>query len=470
MSMNQNSTVRTPATASLGGQILGKVQVFPVTAFLLMALSSMMNPMQLASDERISAPDHILISKLLIAACAVCVGTWGVLHSSTIRRMLTTPTSLLVWTLLGLFTFSSFIATGDYVRISRGASLITIGYLLLACTSVTLLGLRRVAIAILIGQLIFILLNWILFLFYPSLGIFYELAEGGLKIPRMGGLGHPNSIAREAGIGALIVLAILRCPTKAAEIKAGNHSSSQSPLDRLFRMFTLEQVALVAVLGFLIATMGATISRTAALATVTACATFFFDKIFSRMGVRLVLAGLALMLAAILFSSLTSRSTGNRNIAEMFTKSGNVDELTSMTGRTVIWQEAIDIISKRPLIGYGMDSAASLMSKEAGATHSLLLHIIFSAGVFAGVVMLVFFAIMIYEVFTTDEPLLRGAMTYVLVSGLVEDTLFASFPSSLTVLWLIFMTTATLPKWLRTIDVNAAIRDSRRKGQMTVAV
>lgn len=441
---------------SLGNQVLSKVQVLPVTAFVMMVLSSMMNPMQLASDERISAPDHILISKLLIAACAVVIGTWSVVHSPTIRRTLLSPKSLLVWTLLGLFTFSSFIATGDYVRISRGASLITIGYLLLASTSVTLIGLRRVAVAILIGQLIFILLNWILFLFYPSLGIFYELAEGGLKIPRMGGLGHPNSIAREAGIGALIALALLRCPSSVFESRKQETSSIRSLFGRLFDTFTIEQILLVAILGLLIATMGATISRTAALATFAACAMLFFDKIFSRVGVKLILAGFVFALAAFLYSSITAQSAEGKNIAEMFTKSGNVDELTSMTGRTVIWREAIGIISERPLIGYGMDSAASLMSKEAGATHSLLLHIIFSAGVFAGIVMLIFFGIMIYQVFTTDEPLLRGAMTYVLVSGIVEDTLFASFPSSLTILWLIFMTTTTLPKYLRTMSADIA--------------
>lgn len=421
----------------------------PVTAFLMMALSSMMNPMQLASDERITAPDHLLISKLLLAACAVSFGTWGVLHSPTIRRMLTTPIGLLLWCLLGLFTFSSFIATGEYVRISRGASLITIGYLLLTCTSIKLLGLRRLAIAVLMGQLIFILLNWILWLFFPSHGIFYELAEGGLKIPRMGGLGHPNSIAREAGIGTLISLALLRCTTPAT--KEANHSSSQSRFDRLLRMYTLEQVALFAVLCFLIATMGATISRTAALATFAACATFFFDRIFSRLGIKLMLAGLAMLLAIVLFSSLTTRSTGNKNIAAMFTKSGNVDELTSMTGRTVIWQEAIGIISKQPWIGYGMDSAASLMSKESLSTHNLVLHVTFSAGVFAGVVMLLFYGVMIYQVCTTIEPLHRSMMTYVLVSGLVEDTLFASFPSSLTMLWMVFMISRSLPEQWTTI-------------------
>ena len=79
------------------------------------------------------------------------------------------------------------------------------------------------------------------------------------------------------------------------------------------------------------------------------------------------------------------------------------------------------------------------MSVESTGTHNLLLHNIFCGGVIAGVLTIALLVITLYHAITSQVPLYRGIATYVLVAGLVEDTLFESFPSVLTILWIVVL-------------------------------
>ena len=75
-------------------------------------------------------------------------------------------------------------------------------------------------------------------------------------------------------------------------------------------------------------------------------------------------------------------------VLSVVTKTGDVTELTSATGRTEIWAEAIRLIGERPLTGYGLNSSPALMEDFSYHTHNLVLHATFSGGVVAGLLVM----------------------------------------------------------------------------------
>ena len=154
----------------------------------------------------------------------------------------------------------------------------------------------------------------------------------------MGGITHPNPLARDASICSLLCFAVLRTRV------TGN-------TDIRLRML------LYAVLGLSFMTMAATMSRTAVIALFASMLVLMFDKLLTRRGAIMVLAGVSLTVALLFATALLSRGQSISDTAVVVTtKSGNVTELTSITGRTTIWVEAWDLIWQRPLLGWGLDT------------------------------------------------------------------------------------------------------------------
>lgn len=351
--------------------------------------------------------------KLLVAAMASVLGGWGLWHSRRLRNAMASGPGLLLWLLAATLVATSTVALPETAQVSRIASLIFVGYVAFVPMAVDVLGLRRAAVSVLSGLVLFLLGSWFLYLLVPSLGVFVEQLGAGQEVIRMGGLGHPNALARAAMLAVLLATVLMR------QSRAGRG--------------LLVLVVLLAVL-----TAAATLSRTAIVAGVVAFFVLLSDLLRTR---RAVLGGLAVAVALLGgFIALRLAQPGDplaRLLVQVGTKTGDIEELTTATGRTEIWQAAWSLIQQRPLTGYGLGSAPVLLQDYSQHTHNILLHPLLSAGVVAGGLVSLLLLWNLVLVARSNEPLVRSVLAFVLVAGLFEDTLLDTFPGPPTVLWIL---------------------------------
>jgi O-antigen ligase len=407
--------------------VSGGVGFIPAIVFLVLMLAMFLNPIEPKTsaefDRATSSLNVLTLAKLAIAAVASGLGGIALWVSPRTRQLLGSLPGLGLLALGALFCITSLFAIESNAMISRASALIFVGYLLFTAMALATLGPRRMVAAIVAGTSLYMLVTWALFLLVPELGTFEEYISATETVRRMGGTGHPNNIAKTAIAIVLIGVAMYLGRTESL-ISVG----VRGPWQRLL---------LIGIMVLAAATVVATLSRTAMLAGMAAGGILLIDRLYGRGGLALGILGIALAASLVLGVSLfTGEGPFSETAVSAVTKSGDVEELTSLTGRTTIWEEAIGLIAKRPLTGYGMDSAASVMSREATGTHNLLLHVTFSAGVVACCLMLLMLGWSLVFGATSPQEWIRAVLTYVLVSGLVEDTIIESFPTTLTVLWL----------------------------------
>jgi O-antigen ligase len=420
MSVLEHSAVLNPRES--GRSLLESAAAIPASIVCLLCMVSIFNGIEPVGAERASS--HVgswVLMKLMLAACVWVLGGWGLLNSPRVRAVLLSPPGMLLALLCLAFLFASVFALPETALISFAAAMILGGYLLFTATAVCVVGPRAITSAAIVGTTIFLLIAWVLYLFVPSLGRFHEYTDAYRTVTRMGGIAHPNPLARDASVCVLLCVALLRAGgTRIRDIRP--------------------RMMLYAVLGLSCMTLVVTMSRTAVIALFAAILLMMFDKLLTRRAAILGLAAVSTLVAVLFAATLLSRGQSITETAvAVTTKSDSVKELTSITGRTTIWAEAWDLIRQRPLRGWGLDSAASVMSVESSGTHNLLLHNTFSGGAIAGMLTFALLLITLYHATTSTEPLYRGIATYVLLAGLVEDTMFESFPSVLTILWIVVL-------------------------------
>ncbi len=427
---------------SRGGAIYRNWMILPLLISGVLLLTALANPIQPVTETRTSSTNPILLFKLATAGIAWLIGAWGVWHSTSVRALFGSWLGASVLGISIVFLLTSVFAVPETATISRASALILFGYVLMMATTIVVLPLRQLSIFMLTGAVLFAIVTWFLYLFIPSIGEFHEYTGAGTTVTRMGGLAHPNSTARETAIALIIAMGVLRMPTRRVSARSDDTNPQVEPRRSLWSLGNIGWACLIL---FLIATLVATLSRTSALAAGAAIVMLLFDKLYGRLGIALLVAGITFGLLGFVITAMTADQPVSQSATKAITKSGDLEELTSLTGRTRIWGEAISLIADRPLTGYGLDSAASVMSKENVGTHNLVLHVIFSGGVMAGLAVLIMLASTLYIALSSTVPLFRGLSTYILVSGLVEDTLFSSFPCPITLLWIAMLLMIAMP-------------------------
>ena len=408
-----------------GWDVLANWSAFPVVCGILVGLASFMNTVDInygyANGEDYVGLDLQVAIKLVIAAACSLVGLIGVLISPTVRGALVSLPGCILVALGVVFLGTSTVALAEASTVSRVAAVVYMGYLMFAVTALSVLGLRKLTVICLVALLVNLIINWVLYLGFPATGVFEEELAGQTFVKRMGGLGHPNSIARTAVLAGILCLSMLRSHDLAPRVAFGRTV--------LFMIIVLSLMTTVA-----------TFSRTAVVAGFVAAAFLLLDKISTRWGSVLALSLATLVGGGLLAIELIS---GGGLLGDTFlsvaTKTGEITELTSATGRTAIWAESVRLIAERPLMGYGLNSAPFLMLDFSLHTHNLLLHALMSGGVIAGILVLCLLAWNVFFGLASDEPLVRAISIYVIVSGIFEDTVLDTFASPSTMLWLIVM-------------------------------
>lgn len=386
--------------------------------FLVLAVGCFSGPLDVAEGTggenaaRVAKVPSLLM-KLANAGAAAAIGVWGIFCLPLARRYLTSPPGLILCMVASIFALTC--VTSIKPSASIPICLVFVAYLLFMPTALAVLGLRGTMASGLLGCAMFSLGSIFLYFLVPRIGVFVEEFNDGVTIERMGGMSQPNHVGRSAMIGLLLTAYFMRVYRK-FEV----------------RMLLSGLVCIFAVVGVL------SMSRTALLGIVICLVILNLDLVFTKLGLTaswlMLVGGMA---ALVLLLAIGKEDALAKKILGAVTKTGDLQEVTQVTGRYDIWERAVKLIKGRPLQGYGLGSNKEMLKDHLQSTHNVLLHPTLAAGVFAGGLTLLLLLWNLSNVFTYHNLLIRALSAYVIISGLTEDTLYETFPGACTLLWMV---------------------------------
>lgn len=253
----------------------------------------------------------------------------------------------------------SFLASSTYapiVQVSFISSLAFVGCLLFSLYMTKKFG-EKLVVTLVISLVGFVsILSLIVYFVYPDLGRMHAWLgdEFGTNGRITGIVGTPNGLGGISSISLMLSLFYFRnlsfwsrvgvllsaLPTSACLIMSDNRMSFGS---------------LIICLGIYFASKG--------------------NKV-----VNFALAGLIALLMILIFASAPDA------FMALVARSGEASEITTATGRSIIWQVVLERIADRPLMGWGYASATSILPMDprlfyaAAHCHNLYLEVLFSGG------------------------------------------------------------------------------------------
>jgi exopolysaccharide production protein ExoQ len=373
-------------------------------------------------------PQAIGKSGLVVAAGILgAIGWWRL---SAVRALLLSPVGMLsiAISLLGFLTSITSIDP----KVSLSGTVAFTSYLLLVLTALVIYGPNRLLKDAVIALFLFLCAVWVAFLFVPDIGVYVE-AAGTNQVSRMSGLGHPNALGRSASLLAILLIAGYR---------QGHYPLWITVFGGAFGLLSLLE----------------SFSRTAMVACFASI--LFFNRDWLRSRLFLVLLGPAVFvgMAAVLYTD--NRYGLDRGIQKVLvgsSKTGDAEEITSATGRTIIWAESWKLIKQSPITGYGSGTSPLLLENYSHHTHNILLNPMLSMGLLGGLIVLVWLMINIKTAFTTTTDTIGAIVSFILISGLTENTILSTYPETCTLSWLI----ASFWPYLNQAKDMATLRNSQ---------
>lgn len=362
--------------------------------------------------------DLPVLIKLSIVGISLLYATYSIVVDKRVRHVFSTVQGGLLMLVCGFFLLTSLTAIQP---IFAGVSALSIATAIVATISLAVRKGPLFAVLVIWTALAtFLVFAWLMYLFVPSLGVFLEPVDGGRFVARMAGLAHPNVLGQYSGLAVLLAIAFLSTRWRS----------------RIFLAIGISVIALG--IPALILSM----SRSSVLALLVALLVIFRGEFVK--GHRIVWLGLAVVTtsSALLVTSMTTDlgQAIERRLAESVSKSGDAKELTSATGRTVIWSYAIKLISLRPLLGYGLTSSKSLLANYNSFTHNMVLNVALSSGVIAASALM--FIILLQSLIVVIRPsfIADGLFVILVVNGLTENVMFEYIAAAPTALFALSVT------------------------------
>lgn len=370
--------------------------------------------------------------KLLVLLCSGGLGAWGWWTQPNVRQLLKSfpgifLTALGVWYLLS-FPFSMF------PKLSLASAVTYWSLLLFAASALVHLGGTRCMMLYLIGNGAFLIGSVLLYFVQRDLTIMIEVMSLTNKVERFGGLGHPNTLGRITATTALLLIGLVR-------------------------MKKIPWPWLMAALPCMLAISIASKSRSPVLAGILALAPLSFPYL-QRPSIRLaaIMAGIpTLAMIVLLFLSVDPDAWMGKILAK-FTKTGDMKEITTVTGRTEIWAFAWEKACESPLFGKGAGSTPVLMEKHSGYAHNILLQPAVSLGFPAALFLLILLCWNLYWIFRFPVPPVQMVTLFILIIGITEAVMFSPLPEGITSLW---MVCCLWPVW-QAIDPQREQHDAHR--------
>jgi O-antigen ligase len=151
----------------------------------------------------------------------------------------------------------------------------------------------------------------------------------------------------------------------------------------------------------------------------------------------------------LIFSMLATTSGEDflqQKIFSKITKSGSVEELSSGTGRNVIWSYTWSLIQQRPILGYGAGTSKDLLAEYSLYTHNMFLNVALSAGLIAGfgLMMLVLYGLL--RTLYNAAPVPDCILVFLAINGLTENVVFENIASGSTALLMLTLAWHLLPE------------------------
>jgi O-antigen ligase len=200
--------------------------------------------------------------------------------------------------------------------------------------------------------------------------------------------------------------------------------------------------AAIVPMGFLLATLPMTQSRTAALTTAVALGTVVWTY---TNGPRRVLFALVAMFSLFGVGILLSSGVADEfaaNVAAKISRSGNAEELSNFTGRDVIWQWAWQEAWKTPLTGCGYGASRFVMdvgpfSFDPDHAHNLWLNTFLTIGIPGVCLLAAMWLHLAMGLLGRGDALPNVAAMVVFVAGVSEPILLGPMPRSHVMIWFI---------------------------------
>ncbi len=289
------------------------------------------------------------------------------------------------------------------------------------------LGKDRLLRAMMWGSLLYVGGQWLFYLSGSDLGVNVEPVPGHDAVYRLGA--DSQQLAFEA-VGLLAI---------ASALFARKRLSGK-------------MLGLIAALA--LATLMGAKSRTAALAG--AAATVPLALRDALRGNRLLLlagGGATAVCLAMLLWAVGLIEYRPEALAARVARTGNADEVTSITGRMDIWPFVWKLTLKSPLCGYGC-GCASLAGygffddddPPLRHAHNEILNVVLCTGwVGAGLVLATFLQ-QLYLAWASPSGLPDYVALVAMIVGITEPILFTNLPTLLTILWLLALMWRQLPE------------------------
>jgi len=292
-----------------------------------------------------------------------------------------------------------------------GAACATLWCAILFAPAVLLqLGGRPIVWVILAATLLYLGGQWILYFAMPELG--RTLDEEGLV--RFGDAPNQVGIQCTWAVGMLLILGTARL----ARWKL-----------------------LLFPIGFVLLTLLLADSRTSMISTFAVAAMFCLRRVKTT---PLAITGcfaLAIVIGAAGFVDFNSEG-----LLTSLSRSGEIEEIQSFTGRTKIWEFAFESIRQSPYVGYGYGASRipfsdfTINGVDYGVlldAHNLVLNVTLCTGVVGGVLVATMLLHQTGALLTSPDAFPDAVTTVVLVDGLMESLAFGSTLGASTVILLI---------------------------------
>ncbi len=389
------------------------IAILPMIAITVMFLAVFGNGIDITRNvdrsQGVSISFQVLF-RIGVGLSALAAGAWGWWRLPTVRRLLQTHRG---W-LIVVFICGAFLSIlqSPEKPVSLFVALMVLGYSLLTLTCLSLFSFKTVSITVMLAVWAYVLLGWGAYLFYPEIGVFKEYLSLTQSVDRMGGVGHPNTTGRSVCLATVMLLVACK------------------------QNWISWRWAIPAI-PLLVLTLIETKSRSPVIATVLAIGVVCLPLLNVR-SIYLLIAGLFVAIAA---TSLYIESTSGLDLFLEKTllktsKSGSLQEITSLTGRTEIWQEAIHHIRSSPLIGHGGGSSAKIMFEHSGHAHNMLLETALLYGIPITLVIATLLMLNIKDSFCSKIPMIPEFTVFVVVLGLVESPMVGMPADPILAMWL----------------------------------
>jgi O-antigen ligase len=350
---------------------------------------------------------------LRLAVCGAC-GLYGLFY---LRRSLTVLERFpALWlTLFGLWALATvpFAVNAPYAAVACLAFWCILLFVPALLMHVDEDVLQRVIVATL---WVFVIGSWIMYFAVPELGRMKNegaVAEGTY---RLAGLTHANKLGQQ------VVLAMIWTAM------AGSR-----------HLMRRRWVICLLLLGLV--TLVFTGSRTAMLTGALAASVIGLRGLSSR---TLIVGGLglvSLLVVAGLAVSFGSALVDFNAIMEQVSRTGDAEEIYRFTGRTEIWNYAVNRIAESPLLGYGYTCSRFVMGQasqfQAYHAHNLLLDVTLGTGIPGGLFILAATWMLVRALVAEPCAFVDTITLVILIAGLTEPTVFSAVPNSSTVFWII---------------------------------